>query len=121
MTSTAQRMIFGATRYAKPSRFLNEIPIKYKEIQDNITKKVSAEIKTFQKNKISINNNKVLKNCEPLKIDFAKNETVVHSIFGKGVVMSITPVGNDHLVEIDFEKKGKKKIMANYAKLRKYE
>lgn len=121
MISTAQRMIFGATRYAKPSRFLSEIPLKYKEVEDNITKKVSEEVKTFQKNKISINNNKILKNFEPLKIDFVKDEVVVHSIFGKGVVISITPVGNDHLVEIDFEKKGKKKIMANYAKLRKYE
>ena len=116
---SSQRMIFGSNKYAKPSRFLNEIPNEFKEIEDNINKKLPIEEYNKSKNKISFNSFKSLKNEEPLKINFSKNEIVFHEVFGKGLVISITPVGNDHLVEVEFEQKGRKKVMANYAKLKK--
>ena len=40
-------------------------------------------------------------------------------VFGPGVVVQVTPVGGDNLVEIDFEKVGKKKTMAKFAPLEK--
>ena len=40
-------------------------------------------------------------------------EQVMHRVFGKGMIVSLKPMGNDVLMEIAFEKVGTKKIMAN--------
>ena len=50
---------------------------------------------------------------------FAPGDRVSHKVFGQGMVLSATPMGNDTLVEIAFEKAGTKKIMANFARLKK--
>ena len=119
LINAAQRMIFGSTRYSKPSRFLNEIPIEYKEVTDTMVKKFN--IKALTKHKHTININKINKsnNISKIQINFNEKDLVVHPVFGNGTVISIVPMGNDHLVEVDFEKKGRKKVMANYAKLKK--
>ena len=44
-------------------------------------------------------------------------DLVGHKVFGAGKILSVTPMGNDSLLEIAFEGIGKKKIMANYARL----
>lgn len=50
---------------------------------------------------------------------YAPGDTVEHRMFGKGVVISVTPVGNDSLVEVNFESCGRKKTMANFAPMKK--
>ncbi len=50
---------------------------------------------------------------------YTAGDRVKHKVFGSGVVFQVTPVGGDHLVEIDFEKVGRKKTMANFAPLEK--
>ncbi len=52
---------------------------------------------------------------------FAAGDRVNHRIFGPGVVISASPLGGDLLLEIDFERSGVKKAMANYAPLTKME
>ncbi len=52
---------------------------------------------------------------------FAAGDRVKHKVFGLGTVCKVTPVGGDNLVEIDFEKVGRKKTMANFAPLEKIE
>ncbi|MCI9413781.1 MAG: UvrD-helicase domain-containing protein [Clostridiales bacterium] len=47
-----------------------------------------------------------------------EGDMVVHGTFGSGVIQSITPMGNDHLLEILFDKAGNKKLMANFARLK---
>ena len=42
-------------------------------------------------------------------------------MFGEGLVLSVTPMGGDHMVEIAFDKVGTKRIMATYARLEKLE
>ncbi len=44
-------------------------------------------------------------------------DLVSHKVFGPGKVLSVTPMGNDSLLEIGFERVGVKKIMANFARL----
>ena len=46
-------------------------------------------------------------------------DRVSHPIMGTGVVASVKPIASDYCYEIDFETKGRKKIMASYAKLKK--
>ncbi len=50
---------------------------------------------------------------------YSVGDTVRHKAFGTGVVLSVTPMGNDNLIEVAFDKAGTKKLMANYAKLEK--
>ena len=52
-------------------------------------------------------------------VAYAAGEKVSHSIFGEGVIVSVTPMSNDSMLDIAFDKVGTKKIMANYAKLKK--
>lgn len=40
-------------------------------------------------------------------------------MFGGGMVISVTPMGNDHLVEVAFDGVGTKKVMAKFARLKK--
>ena len=48
---------------------------------------------------------------------FKPGDKVEHKVFGRGVVLKATPAAGDTIVEIQFEKAGIKKTMANYAPL----
>ena len=50
---------------------------------------------------------------------FAPGDLVDHKVFGRGKVLKVTPVAGDSIVEIQFERVGVKKTMANYAPLTK--
>ena len=50
---------------------------------------------------------------------YAPGDRVSHKVFGEGMVLSITPMGNDSLLEISFDRVGTKKLMSNFAKLKK--
>ena len=43
---------------------------------------------------------------------------VEHNTFGKGLILKVTPMGNDAMLEIAFDTVGTKKIMAGFAKLK---
>ena len=48
---------------------------------------------------------------------FKPGDRVEHKVFGQGVVLKATPAAGDTIVEIQFERVGIKKTMANYAPL----
>ena len=50
---------------------------------------------------------------------FAVGDRVMHKIFGEGTVLSITNMANDSLLEIAFDSRGTKKVMAKFAKMKK--
>ena len=50
---------------------------------------------------------------------FSVGDTVLHKTFGKGLILSTTPMGNDVLLEIAFDAVGTKKLMSNFARLQK--
>ena len=128
LTATKTRLLFGSTSHNRPSRFVDEIPA---HLIDNISKN---SITTAQQIMFSQQQPKTEKSYTiPKKYtqkttvetkDSSKNEynvgdTVVHNAFGKGVILSVQPVGGDYFLEIAFEKASTKKIMAAYAKLKK--
>ena len=53
----------------------------------------------------------------PAVFDFTTGERVKHRVFGEGTILSITPMGGDHLVEVAFDRVGTKRIMATFARL----
>ncbi len=123
ITNAVQRMLFGSTTRNQPSRFVEELPMKSIEFIDKSvsmvrTRPISVEYtpRTYQKEVRSVG---VSAPKEQVKIDYRVGNAVRHKMFGDGTVISMTPMGNDTLVEVVFEKVGTKKIMANFAKLQK--
>ena len=51
--------------------------------------------------------------------DLRTGDTVLHKKFGKGLVVSAQPLGNDLLVEVAFESCGTKRLMAKVAAMKK--
>ena len=124
-------MMYGQTQRYTVSRFVREIPDDLKEIIDK-SKRESFEFGTrsesfgsayngsFKTNTKTFTGNSY-KKPEPQKTSLSYNvgDMVSHRIFGDGMVVSLTPMANDTLVEVSFDKVGTKKIMANFAKLTK--
>ncbi len=63
---------------------------------------------TDKKPKVAVNNNNSI---------YSVGQQVSHKTFGTGMILKITPMGTDCMLEIAFDNVGTKKIMANYAKL----
>ncbi len=51
--------------------------------------------------------------------DLAKGDRVLHRVFGSGTIISVKPMGGDHMLEVRFDKVGVKKIMSTFARLQK--
>ncbi len=118
LLNTRSRMIFGSTRYNQPSRFLKELPDECCEYLVKSQKPIGKPV-TTQTNK-PINRGFGLSNpTQKSSEKFLVGEQVVHRVFGKGMIVSLKPMGNDVLMEIAFEKVGTKKIMQNMGAVKK--
>ena len=126
LTRAKQRLLFGSTKFNVPSRFADEIPEELMQVND-FTRKMNVFRIDDRKPAFNSFNKPAPVKKEPPKvkektgagIDFKVGDTVMHKGFGQGVVLSVTPMGNDNLLEIAFNTAGTKKIMANYAKIEK--
>ncbi len=133
LTKTKSRMLFGSTTYNKESRFVSEIP-------DNLLDKTGEErnapsfasgfgagkaagsVSIFADTKKHGYAGKIgAYQKPPIKsgVTYNVGDTVLHKIFGKGLIMTATKMGNDTLLEIAFDKAGTKKLMANFCKMEK--
>ncbi len=134
ITHTVHRTLYGNTKYNKPSRFLEEIPdslincLYTKNERTQTTFSGPAFYTTIQKPsqvKVSFAStvpSPVIKKPAPaaaVKFDFELGDRVMHKTFGVGTLKSKKPMGNDILLEVEFDSVGPKKIMANFAKLTK--
>ena len=127
LTKTKSRMLFGSTSFNKESRFVTEIP-------DELLEK-TGESRMFQGGAGSSNTvgigTKPASAYNPSKpsfyqkpavksgVSYSVGDTVLHKIFGKGMIVSAEKMGNDTLLEIAFDKAGTKKLMANFCKMEK--
>lgn len=124
LTNASRRMLYGMTSYNQPSRFLREIPDELKESlnEEKVPSRAGANQDRFRQ--IAQNRQSSLLDRKPkgaVAPSFAKGERVRHPVFGEGDVLSALQVGNDCMLEILFDRVGKKKLMANFAKLQKVE
>ena len=119
LTYAAQRMLFGRTDHNRVSRFIKELP------QGQITKKeevmTASDLGFEAPRSISLQQQMKARTgaAEQDVPVLAAGDRVGHKIFGEGTVLSVKPMANDMLVEIAFDDRGTKKVMAKYAKLRK--
>ncbi len=125
-----ERMLFGRTNRNRQSRFLEEIPSTLVERRDELAQRMqqqrAAAASAPATHRPAVNRGSSIGSraaarpaAAPAAFDISVGDTVSHRVFGKGLVISITPMGGDHLVEIAFDKVGTKRIMSNFAKLTK--
>ena len=123
LSHTASRMLYGRTEANRVSRFIKELPCETLEkTEDKVfsTSPSDNEINAYR----SVNLRQQLANkrrgeASASSESFSAGERIKHNIFGEGMILSATPMGNDTLLEIAFETRGTKKLMANFARIKK--
>jgi DNA helicase-2/ATP-dependent DNA helicase PcrA len=135
--NSTSRMIFGSTSHNKPSRFLSEISSDAFEItkskewkkmsptqekpSSNYELKVRSVVSARSFGNIPAAANRLPEEENKSDRNFAPGEFVDHAVFGKGTIISTIPMGEDELLEINFEKTGVKRMMSNLANLQKFD
>lgn len=124
-----QRMLFGRTTANRVSRFIDEIPAEDIEKRNIPTGYGYSDKSREKRDYISYGTHydKPAKKPIPAPIapkpksapapDFKVGDTVKHKAFGKGEIIKMTPMGNDFLIEINFEGGVSKKLMLRAAAL----
>ncbi len=129
LLNAESRMIFGSTSRNKASRFLSEIP------EELVTRSRSrswkkpipgTELPTSSYEARAVTTN-AARHFGPVnmakqagsKATYHPGDRVGHGAFGEGMILSAVPMGNDTLLEIAFDNAGTKKLMANFARLKK--
>jgi DNA helicase-2/ATP-dependent DNA helicase PcrA len=128
LANARQRMLFGQTQHNITSRFMKEIGSELVEKHDNAAAmkqqlanedNAVTEVRSATLQQQLARNKKSTGSAPKEAVTYTAGEKVSHSIFGEGVIVSVKPMANDSMLEIAFDKVGTKKIMANYAKLKK--
>lgn len=130
-----QRMLYGRTTTNIASRFVDEIPLECVEKIEQPKPKYDQPRDYGSFGRVSIYGD--YESCSPHPagsaprkayssvisegkkkvpaVSFSKGEMVQHKAFGRGMVLSVIPMGGDALLEIAFDGVGTKKLMANTA------
>lgn len=126
-----QRMLYGHTTYGRPSQFLAELPqelivgnfkprrreeqFAYYPQRSNLYGDYDAYVSPRSREKRKQYSSVVPQPGKNSVGAFRKGDMVSHRAFGRGMVLSVLPMGNDALLEIAFDEIGTKKLMANTA------
>ncbi len=149
LVNARQRMLYGRTDRNMPSRFLREIPSNITEDKTvsrvsrtydfgggySTNKGYSSGFgspskphkyskstpigSAHQSSSAARQFGQVQPKMQANDVAYSVGDTVRHKAFGTGVILSQTPMGNDTLLEVAFDRAGTKKLMAKFAKLEK--
>ncbi len=125
VTNAFMRMIFGITNRNMPSRFAKEIPEELCEFSGVTSRTSATQLPSYsgsvQKPRASAFTSSFsatkAATASASSTTYSVGQQVIHKTFGKGMILSVTPMAGDYILEIVFETVGTKKIMANYSKL----
>ena len=135
MTSARQRMLYGRTSSNLPSRFLDELPqsaIEWQGKSDSSRAGGWSGGSSFSSSaSMDASRGGGASPARPARdtgftapsrtaapsdlLQLEKGDAIQHRTFGKGMVLSVRPVGNDALVEVAFDGVGTKKLMLKVA------
>lgn len=121
ITCATQRMLFGRTSNNRVSRFVEEIPSEH--IQKGYVPRgynYSDKPRGFEDTPKPRHEKSIRPIITPATSKaappaFRKGDMVEHRSFGSGMIIAMTPMGGDHLVEIAFDKVGTKRLMLKAA------
>ena len=123
ITHARQRMIYGRTSSALPSRFLREIPeeciVKKGGYHRTSTSEHSSYSPYGSHTSQSRKPRSSILSAAPAAptpcLELNQGDMVMHAAFGRGLVLSVRKMGGDALLEIAFDDIGTKKLMAKTA------
>ena len=120
-----QRMIYGRTSSSMPSRFLKEIPeaciVKkggFRPYQAAASTGYDRPYSTYSsrpKPRYHSESSMVTSKSAVPMLELQQGDMVQHAAFGRGMVLTVTKMGGDALLEIAFDDIGTKKLMAKTA------
>lgn len=123
-----QRMLYGHTTYGRPSQFLDELPPACLDDRrrprqpqpEYVPQRPSlyGDYDSYSRRRAPVKRpsySSVLSGGSKPALQLQKGDMVRHKAFGRGMVLSVLPMGNDALLEIAFDEIGTKKLMANTA------
>ena len=118
LIKTRERMLFGSTTHNRESRFVTEIPSSLIDRTGNENPYANRVTGSHPQQQMQFNPFMKKKPVTaPTANHYKVGNTVFHKAFGKGLVLNATPMGNDTMLEIAFDKVGTKTLMANFAKM----
>ena len=113
LSCARQRMLYGRTTSNRLSRFVDEIP------PSCFATRSAPDPKQQPRQKPRLISSRPLSETFSSLLtempDFQKGEMVRHKAFGKGMILSVLPMGNDALLEVAFDEVGTKRLMARTA------
>ena len=128
VTHAKQRMIYGRTSATLPSRFLRELPEdtierkggyitpdfsgRYERIPYSSQQTILAQ---QYRGTGYLSSNQASTPKKETYLQLQKGDMVMHTAFGKGMVLSVLKMSSDALLEIAFDNVGTKKLMAKTA------
>ncbi len=125
------RMLYGRTGANPPSRFIEEIPAELVVEDAPYTPPAyDRRPKTYfsasaESNRPDFSDGGFTLMQKPRAMSgekppvLSEGDRVRHLTFGEGEILSVRPMGSDTLYEVVFDRFGTKKLMGNYAKLKK--
>ena len=121
LSHARQRMIYGRTSSALPSRFLKEIPESCIVKRGGYRPQVQEGKRESYERHVARGSGYLSSTLRaqaapsaPIP-EFRKGDMVMHAAFGKGMVLSVLKMGGDALLEVAFDDIGTKKLMAKAA------
>ena len=125
LSAAKRRMLRGQTQYNRRSRFIDEIPGQYLDTEKRASEQ--RVVKTAERPSKYQYGAKAGKpyNLSDFKVkpvgelDYQVGDRVKHIKFGVGTVQEITKGGRDFEIAVDFDRVGRKKMFASFAKLKK--
>ena len=125
LSAAKRRMLRGQTQYNRHSRFIDEIPAQYLDTpkrasEQSVVKNTERSSKYQYGARAGKPYNLSDFKVKPVgELDYQVGDRVKHIKFGVGTVQEITKGGRDFEVAVDFERVGRKKMFASFAKLKK--
>ena len=137
MTTARQRMLYGRTNNNLPSRFLEELPQEPVDWQSKPEPHFGGYFGGEETGFGAVPGGTVprtaaarpARQARPLRdtgftassevagslLQLEKGDSISHRTFGKGMILSVRPMGNDALMEVAFDNVGTKKLMLKAA------
>ena len=125
LSAAKRRMLRGQTQYNRRSRFIDEIPGQYlyteqRVSEQRVVKNTERPAKYQYGAKAGKPYNLSDFKVKPVgELDYQVGDRVKHIKFGVGTVQEITKGGRDFEVAVEFDRVGRKKMFASFAKLKK--
>ena len=111
ITHAEKRRLYGEETYARPSRFITEIP-------DEFTQQVRMQgsatpVSTYHGSSYPVHKEKAVQEAMPVRL----GQRVFHQKFGEGIVLNYEGEGRHARIQINFDDLGSKWLVMEYANL----